>query len=178
MGNVISGVDGGGVDRRTFIKRSAIGAAVVGTALALPSMTGTARAGAGKLRIRIEDALFTANGETPSNFFVVGNIIRMSGTTVTGKFFCRGTEFFTGTGSALPGPSPGANTFVSHRFRIDGVGSLLGEGAEFDALLGGDDLAVIGGTGAFLGASGHYAAVAGAPLPFGNGRLTFMFDLG
>ena len=115
-------------------------------------------------------------GETDRIVIVVGDIIRVNGKTVTGKYMCRGTEFFT---TALPSnhTDPDAATFVAQRFRVDGMGTLTGEGSEGDGTLGGDDLLVTAGSGVFAGATGTYAAIAGGPAPFGKGRLTFEFLL-
>ena len=178
MGSVISEVGGASIDRRTFIKRGAAGAALVGTAIALPSMTGTARAsGAHSMHIHVRAATFTDmdGGTSPGSFVVVGNITRVDGTTVVGKYLCRGTQWFLGSFS---GPDSGVGAFVSHRFQINDMGTLLGEGVEGDAALGGvDEMVVIGGTGAFAGASGKYAATGSGPRPFGGGSLRFHFDL-
>ena len=98
----------------------------------------------------------------------------VDGVPATGKYLCKGVAFF----NAPPVPTaPDAATFVDQRFRIDGVGSILGAGAEGDGLLGRDDLAVVGGTGKFVGAAGEYSATAGGPIPFGPGNITFQFNI-
>ncbi len=166
---------------KTFTRRSAIQSGATGVAAAVAvtlATTKTAEAAAGRLlTIHCINVQFTSGpgvGLTVDNFVVVGDISMVDGVPATGKYFCKGVAFFTTPAS---GPDPDANTYVDHRFRIDGVGSILGAGAEGDRLLGRDDLAVVGGTGRFVGVAGEYFAAEGGPLPFGSGSITYQFHI-
>ena len=170
--------------KKTFTRRSAIqsgatGVAAAATASLVTRKPAEAAAGGRPLTIHCVSVHFTPGpgaGASVDNFIVVGDISMVDGVPATGKYFCKGVCFFD---SVLAGgsPAPDAATFVDHRFRIDGVGSILGAGAELDGLLGRDDLAVVGGTGRFVGAAGEYSATAGGPIPFGPGFLTFQFNI-
>lgn len=168
-------------DKVTLTRRSLIKGGAAGMAAAAMAVAGSKAASAdgpsgGRiLTIDVEDAEFTDGPGFPGsvdNFIVVGDIVSVDGQPATGKYFCKGVAFFRG---GVGGPSPLADTFVDQRFRIDGEGSIMGMGAEGDTL--GDGLAVVGGTGKWVGASGFYMAVSGGPIPFGTGEITFEFKI-
>ena len=165
------------LSRRSLIKGGAAGVATAAAAaLATSESAEAGRRSGRRLRIQVANARFEADFETVTNFVVVGDITMVDGKQATGKYFCKGV-FFPGSNFD---PQSDADTFVDQRFRIDGVGSILGAGAEGDGDVEGDDLGIIGGTGKFVGASGTYAAVGGVgegPLPGGNGNIPFEFDI-
>ena len=123
------------------------------------------------------DAIEALNCAAPSAsyFIVIGNITEVDGEPVTGKYYCRGV--FTdpaavGLPPLIPGTPPsGGLTFVEQRFRIDGRGTIVGSGDEGDA-----PLAILGGTGDFIGVHGSYTP-SGFPVPLGAGTITFDFRL-
>ena len=158
--------------RRSIITGGAAGAAVAAAALVVPK---TAEAAGGRpLTILVEDATFTSGvgAGLVDNFVVVGNITEVDGAAASGQYFCKGVAFFN---SAIAGPVvPGSNTYVDQNFIIDGVGSIIGAGTE-----GPHDLAVLGGTGRWVGAAGSYTGggPGQGPLPFGPGTILFSFNI-
>ncbi|HXV78295.1 MAG TPA: hypothetical protein VEG60_00300 [Candidatus Binatia bacterium] len=171
--------------RRSVIKRGVAGMALAAAALAAVTLatanTSKAAGGGRRLSIKVENAVLTSGpGSSVSvdNFIVVGDITMVDGKPASGKFFCKGVLFPT---SVLDGgtPDPDAVTYVDQRFRIDGEGSILGAGTEVDGQAAiQDDLAVVGGTGRWVGAAGTYTAVAGGPIPFTqDGTILFEFRI-
>ncbi len=162
------------MNRRRFLQGSAVGAAAV-AALGLPQLAGVASAQGGgqPMTIRVEEAHLTMNAGAPPSatyFIVVGDITEVDGDeSATGKFFCRGVLFPSAGAPDLIVATPPADaiSFVDQRFRIDGVGTIQGAGAEGDSL--GEPLAIGGGTGRFVGAHGTYSGV-GNPIPFPPGE--------
>jgi len=150
------------VSRRSLLKGSAAGVAAAAVGLAAPEIAEARRR---KLIIEVENAGFTPGSGDVNNFIVIGDIVTVNGHNATGKFFCKGV-LFTGTEN---GTNPDAGTYVDQRFRIDGVGSILGAGAEFDGI--GEHMAVVGGTGRWAGARGTYVADGGPP------NITFEFNI-
>ena len=112
-------------------------------------------------------------------FIVIGDITHVDGEEASGTFLCKGVfldpvSLGLGLPALTPGtPSADGGTFVTQRFLIDGLGSIVGVGTEFSD----EPLAVTGGTGRFTGASGNYTGV-GLPPPLGTGDLFFEFSLG
>lgn len=168
--------EGRDMNRRRFIQGGAVGAAAV-AAMGLPQLAGVASAQGGgqPMTITVANSTITFVGlidDPVAYFIVVGDVDSVDGETVTGKFFCRGVLFDEGAVDA----TAGAVSFVDQRFRIDGVGTIQGAGAEGDD----DDqpLAIVGGTGRFVGAHGTYAQSGGtAPVPLGGGNLEFEFHI-
>ncbi len=160
--------------RRRFLMGGAAGAAAV-VGLGLPGIAGVAAAeGERALAIKVEDAQVTLLEATNPNYFVVvGNVTTVDGQAASGKFFCRGVLFLTSTLDAGT-PDPGAGSHVDQRFKIDGRGTILGAGAEFDP---DEPLVIVGGTGDFVGVSGTYMGLSGNPIPFDDGKLVFLFRI-
>jgi hypothetical protein len=101
----------------------------------------------------------------------------VDGEPATGKWFCKGVAFVFSTLDARS-PDPDALSYAEQRFRIDGVGSILGQGTEGDGLAPiKDDMAIVGGTGRFVGVHGSYTALAPGPIPFADGVLEYVFDI-
>ncbi len=143
-----------------------------------------AQKGGSLMTVEVESATITLHAgadvfdpsASVTSFIVIGDITEVDGEMATGKFYCKGV-FVDPTGSGLPPladgtPAPDGGTYVDQRFRIDGVGSIIGAGAEFSD----EPLAVTGGTGHFTGVHGTYTGV-GLPIPVSDGRLTFEFRL-
>ena len=109
------------------------------------------------------------------DFLVIGDITEVNGEEADGTFYCKGV-FTDPVAAGLPplndGPDPDGLTFVDQRFRIVGVGSIIGGGAEFSA----EPLAITGGTGHFTGVHGTYTG-SGLPIPVGDGNLSFEFQV-
>lgn len=165
--------------RRSLIKGSAAGVGAAAAALAFPHIT-NARGGR-LMTIRVENAVYThgpgAALGSLDNFVGVGDITMLDGEPITGKWFCKGVAFVF---SVLDGrsPDPDAASYAEQRFRIDGIGSILGAGAEIDGLAPiQDDMAIVGGTGRFVGVHGIYTRVGPGPIPFGDGVLEYEFDI-
>ncbi len=160
-------------------------AAFVSAALLLLASVGSRSAAAHEdLTVRVENAVITLHigvdvfeaGRAVTDFIVIGDITEVDGEPATGKFYCKGV-FVDPVGSGLPPlatgtPAPDGATFVTQRFLIDGVGSIIGNGNEFSE----EPLAVSGGTGHFTGVHGTYSGV-GLPIPVDDGFLTFEFQL-
>ncbi len=172
--------DGGearGMNRRRFIKGSAVGAAAV-AAMGLPQVAGVASAQGGgqPMTMKVTGATVTVNDtDDVAYFIVVGDIVEVDGAAATGVYLCRGVIF---PFSTLVGgtPDPDADTHVDQRFRIDGVGSIFGAGSEGDGA--GEPLGILGGTGRFIGAHGTYNQTnADGPIPLGTGVLEFGFNI-
>jgi hypothetical protein len=164
------------LSRRKILKGGALVGGAAAAALAVAAVpSGVEAQGRGRrLTVMVNNAAFTSfplDGDPPHYFIVVGDIVAVDGAAATGKYFCRG-EIFLGD---LPNtPDPDAVSFVDQRFRIDGVGALHGVGAEGDGL--GEPLALIGGTGRYVGVSGSYTGT-GNPTPFADGVLNFTFSI-
>lgn len=162
---------------------AASAAAVVG--LAAPSLVGVASAnGVGRhMTLRVENAHITANGglgDPSATFFIaIGEITRVDGEPASGNFYCRGVvtdPASLGLPPLAPGtPAAGGFDFVEQRFRISGVGSIIGSGDENDGE--GEPLAIIGGTGRFTGAHGTYTGSGGPVELGGTGLIDFTFKI-
>ncbi len=164
------------LSRRKLLKGGALvgGAAAAGLAVAAVPSGMEANARGQRMTVTVHDAAFTPppDGAPPPHYFiVVGNVVAVDGVAATGKYFCRGEIFL---GDLPETPDPDAVSFVDQRFRIDGVGALHGVGAEGDGL--GEPLALIGGTGRYVGVSGSYTGT-GNPTPFDDGVLNFTFRI-
>ncbi len=127
--------------------------------------------------IGVERAHITLNILPPPSdtfFLLIGDISEVNGKRATGKFYYRGVwtdpEAIGLVGLAEGTPESGGSNFVDQRFRIDGRGQIYGCGDEGDP-----PLLVVGGIGDFKQAKGTY--VAGNPVPYGDGRFDFTFDL-
>ena len=174
------------LSRRSLLGVGAAASAAAVAGLAAPSLVGVASAhGVGRhMTLRVVDAHITANGglgdPSATFFIVIGNITQVDGEAATGKFYCRGVvtnPAALGLPPLVDGtPDSGGFTSVEQRFRIDGMGSIIGSGDEGDVT--GEPLAIIGGTGRFTGAHGTYTG-AGAPIPLpgGTGTLDFNFRI-
>ncbi len=134
----------------------------------------------GRLRtVGVEGAHMTLNVLPPPSvtfFLLIGNITEVNGGGATGKFYCRGVGTDPeawGVSALVDGtPKSGGLNFVDQRFRIDGQGQIYGSGDDGDP-----PLIVVRGTGDFKKARGTYFLAGGNPIPFGDGRLDFTFDL-
>ena len=162
----------------TFVSAALLFIASVGSGSA------AAQRGGRSMTVEVENATITLHiganaleaGTSVTDFIVIGDITEVDGKTATGKFYCKGV-FVDPGGSGLPPlatgtPAPDGATFVTQRFLIDGVGSIIGNGNEFSE----EPLAVSGGTGHFTGVHGTYSGV-GLPIPVDDGFLTFEFQL-
>ncbi len=95
--------------------------------------------------------------EPLETWLVTGDVTRFNGEQATGNFYCWGTFTQGEMGSAA-----GFTAYIQ-RLQIDGQGTLILTGAEMSS----EPMVVIGGTGAFRGASGTYtepAPVDGADI--------------
>jgi len=103
--------------------------------------------------------------EALETFFVRGDVTGYNGEAATGQYYCWGA--FT---DGAPGTAAGF-TAVTQRIQIDGQGTLAFTGAEMST----EPMVVIGGTGAFRGASGTYTvpAMAEAADIDGDGEPEF-----
>lgn len=168
------------LSRRSLLKGGAAGMALAAVAV-MPKVASASGGHDGKhMTIKVANAVFTDGpgaGTSVNNFVVVGDVVEVNGQAQTGTFYCKGVAFFN---SELGGsPDPLAGTYVDQRFRIHGKGSLIGAGAEGESDVPAvDDLAVIGGTGKWVGVSGSYSGVSGGPKPFTpDGVIVFKFKL-
>jgi hypothetical protein len=127
------------------------------------------------ITLSVENAEFeftSMGGLFGRDFVVVGDVTAVNGETASGTFYCMGV--LLGDGSGMDGF--GAATFVDQRFRIDGRGTILGAGAEGDDM--GESLAIVGGTGRFIGGQGSYRQTGGlGPMPAGDGTIEYTFRI-
>ena len=156
-----------GLDRREFLRRSAIAAAIGGAALATPAFTGVAWADddddedddGKRLRVDVKaDVTLFAQVETPAGsgngpFYVPGDIFKRGADTATadpiGRFQCWG--WLTDGGDL---------GVVSQEYHLFGKGKIQVQGIEDDGRR-----AVVGGTGRFRNARGQMIA-PGFPAGF------------
>ena len=165
----------------TFVALAA--AMVVAIALTLTLVGGGSAAAATEnvhhMTVKVENAHITLNvlpEPSATYFIVIGDITEFNGKPATGKYYCKGLitdPAFFGLPPLVGGPAPDGISFVDQRFRIDGVGTLIGAGAEASD----QPLAVTGATGRFTGAHGSYTAT-GLPIEAGGtGVLDFEFRI-
>ena len=168
------------VSRRSLLTVGAAASAAAVAGVAAPSLAGVAfAAGEGRqMTIRTENATITLNvlpAPSATYFITIGNITQVDGVGASGLFFCRGV-FTNPAALGLPPlaagtPDPGGLTFVEQRFKIDGQGTIHGSGDEGDG-----PLAILGGTGRFIGEHGTYTG-AGLPIPVSDGVINFTFSM-
>jgi hypothetical protein len=135
------------------------------------------------MTLRVENAHITANGglgDPSATFFIaIGEITRVDGEPASGNFYCRGVVTDPASLGLPPlapdTPAAGGFDFVEQRFRITGVGSIIGSGDENDGE--GEPLAIIGGTGRFTGAHGTYTGSGGPVELGGTGLIDFNFRI-
>ncbi len=173
------------LSRRSLLGAGAAASAAAVAGLAAPSLVGVASAhGVGRhMTLRVENAHITANGglgDPSATFFIaIGEITRVDGEPASGNFYCRGVVTDPASLGLPPlvddTPDPGGFDFVEQRFRITGVGSIIGSGDENDGE--GEPLAIIGGTGRFTGAHGTYTGSGGPVELGGTGLIDFTFRI-
>ena len=173
------------LSRRRLLGVGAAASAAVVAGLAAPNLAGSASAkGDGRrMTLRVENAHITANGglgDPSATFFIaIGEITRVDGEPASGNFYCRGVvtdPASLGLPPLAPGtPAAGGFDFVEQRFRINGVGSIIGSGDEMDGE--GEPLAITGGTGRFTGAHGTYTGSGGPVELGGTGLIDFNFRI-
>ena len=173
--------NGKALSRRSLLKGGAAGMALAAVAV-VPKAASASGGGHGSKRmtIKVANAVFTDGpgaGTSVNNFVIVGDIVEVNSQAHTGTFFCKGVAFFNS--DLGDSPSPMAVTHADQRFQIHGKGSIIGAGAEGEADVPTvDDMAIIGGTGKWVGASGSYSGVSGGPKPFtSDGVIVFEFKL-
>ena len=112
-----------------------------------------------QVQVTVDNArisFITSNGdlvpEPLETWLVTGDVTAFNGGDASGHFFCWGT--FT---QGEPGTPAGFTAYLQ-RVQVDGQGTLLLTGSEMST----EPMVVIGGTGAFLGASGAYTVPAPA----------------
>ena len=180
-GKALEGLKAKTVSRRNLLTVGAAASAAAVAGVAAPSLFGVASAaGQGRrMTIRTDNVTITLNVLPPPSatfFITIGNITQVDGMGASGVFFCRGV-FTNPAALGLPPlsagtPAVGGLTFVEQRFRIDGQGTIIGSGDEGDL-----PLAVLGGTGRFIGEHGSYTADSGLPIPVGAGVINYTFSL-
>lgn len=104
-----------------------------------------------EVTVRVENATFSyiTGDEDPApapeeTWFVTGDVTGVDGADAAGHWWCWGT--FT---HGQPGTAAGFTAFIQ-RYQIDGQGTVIVSGSEMST----EPLVVLGGTGAFRGASG------------------------
>ena len=133
------------------------------------------------MTVEVVNAHITLNvlpAPSAAYFIVIGDITEVDGEPASGTYYCKGlitdTDFFGLPALVAGTPDPDGISFVDQRFRIDGVGTIIGAGAENSD----QPLAITGGTGKFTGVQGSYTAV-GLPIEAGGtGNLSFQFNIG
>ena len=135
--------------------------------------------GGRRMTVVVESATITLNvlpAPSATYFITIGDVTEVDGEPATGKFYCKGVFVDPGALGLPPltdgTPAADGITFVTQRFLIDDVGSIIGTGNEFSE----EPLALTGGTGHFTGVHGTYSG-DGLPIPVGDGVLTFEFRI-
>lgn len=107
-------------------------------------------------------------------FTVQGDIVEINGEAATGTYICWGvftTDFEANLAGIKPFPPIGI-TAINQLFFIDRRGTITTIGAEMAQ----ESIAVVGGTGDFVGAAGSLR-ISGVDFPYGDGNLHVEMDL-